>query len=202
MLPWQYCKLCAIPSGKLICTTCIANLEPIQIHQVPHCDFIDKIYCQFKYAKPLSSVLHHYKYYKNKKLAWALGYLLFHILEQISVLDIDLIIPVPLHKNKHKERGFNQSLELLNYYRAFNNLIPIDSSSVSRIKDTIAQAKIGKVERQLNLVDAFTVDKDINGLRVLIIDDVLTTGATVNALAKILKQKGAIKVEVCCLMRA
>lgn len=202
MLPWQYCKLCAIPSGKLICTTCIANLEPIQVYQVPHCDFIDKIYCQFKYAKPLSSVLHHFKYYKNKKLAWSLGYLLFPILDKIPLSEIDIIVPVPLHTNKHKERGFNQSLELLNYYRASNNSIPIDNSIVSRAKDTISQASIGRLERELNLSDAFTLNKNVVGLRVLIIDDVLTTGATVNALAKILKQNGVIKVEVCCLMRA
>ena len=146
--------------------------------------------------------MHHFKYYKDKQLAWALGYLLFPILDKILLSDIDMIIPVPLHNNKYRERGFNQSSELLNYYRAVNNSIVVNNLIVSRHKDTTSQVTMSRLERELNLSDAFTVNKSVHGAKVLIVDDVVTTGATVNSLAKVLKHNGAIKVEVCCLMRA
>jgi ComF family protein len=113
----------------------------------------------------------------------------------------DCIIPVPLHKARYHERGFNQALEIARTVSKSLN-IPIDYASCVRHKDTPHQTGLSAKKRRQNLRRAFSVQKLIQGQHIAIIDDVMTTGSTANALAAELKKAGAIRVDVWVCARA
>ncbi len=111
----------------------------------------------------------------------------------------DVVIPVPLHANRRKERGYNQS-ELLAETIAESLSLPLDLTSVVREKDTLASSSLegGRKAREENMKGAFRLLSKENtaGKRVLIVDDVITTGTTSSCLAEVLKKGGAEKVYV------
>ena len=97
-----------------------------------------------------------------------------------------------------KLRGFNQISLMLDYpYEA-----PIRNNIVVRVKNSPSQALSDIEGRQTNIIDAFSVKGNVAGLKILIVDDVVTTTSTVNEVARVLKEAGAAKVDVCALMRA
>ena len=112
---------------------------------------------------------------------------------------VDAVIPVPLHPNRQKQRGYNQS-ELLARVIASDLRLPIDLASLRREKDTLASSSLqgGRAAREENLKDAFKVTdaEKVKGKTLLLVDDVLTTGTTANQAAKVLKQAGAKAVYV------
>jgi ComF family protein len=119
-----------------------------------------------------------------------------------DLLSPDSIIPVPLHINRLRQRGFNQSLLLaLAFFPDQRN--KIKKTALRRQRDTIAQTGLTGVSRRKNLRDAFLVDKaaDVYGKKILLIDDVFTTGTTVNECARVLKKAGAERVDVLTLAR-
>lgn len=116
--------------------------------------------------------------------------------------DVDLIIPIPLTRAKLKQRGFNQSLELAKIYHR-DKTCQARHDVLIRVKDTVSQTGLSKSERSENLQDAFeVVDRNaVQSKSVLLIDDVFTTGATINAAAKILKYAGAAHVQAMTIAR-
>ncbi|MGH8282488.1 MAG: ComF family protein [Gammaproteobacteria bacterium] len=130
-----------------------------------------------------------------------LGELLADYLAASEAAKPDLLIPVPLHATRLKERGFNQALELARPV-ARHLRLPMDWELCTRNKNTAIQSKLDAVERQRNLRDAFSVRQSLQGAEVAVLDDVVTTGATVAALSKTLKQAGAATVRVWSLARA
>ncbi len=110
-----------------------------------------------------------------------------------------VLLPVPLHPQRVRERGFNQAVELARpLARMFG--WPLARRAVRRVKPTLHQTGLGAAERERNVRGAFVVDK-LPGRRLIIIDDVVTTGATVFELAKTLRRAGAEHVEVWSLTR-
>ncbi|WP_246116181.1 ComF family protein [Denitromonas halophila] len=104
-----------------------------------------------------------------------------------------MIVPVPLHVGRLAERGFNQALEIARPLgRAWQ--IPVVARGVTRTRVTADQVGLSWQARKKNLRDAFDCDISVNGARVLLIDDVMTTGATLGALAACLKKAGAAAV--------
>jgi ComF family protein len=146
-------------------------------------------------------VLHKFKYGKNLSLSWSLGYLLYSNLKNLDMDSIDYIIPVPIHPLKKKKRGFNQVLRMLDYYIAYSNKIPVRLDIVSKTRQSHTQVNSSFSERAKNVYNTFQILKNVQNKRILIVDDVFTTGATVNELSRILKEAGATKVEIYCLMR-
>jgi ComF family protein len=144
-------------------------------------------------------MLHHLKYKRNKSNVWALGYLLNKVLCEVKK-DTDFIVPMPLGGERIKQRGFNQALELLGYYSAQLNHIPVKTNIVSKVFDTPHQSGLNRLER-LYQQPLFQVEKNIVGKNILIVDDVITTGNTANNLARVLIEAGARRVELCALMR-
>jgi ComF family protein len=148
-------------------------------------------------------MLHTFKYKGfQRRLTWSLGYLFYSILKQVKGQP-DMLIPIPLHKNRQKQRGFNQARTFLNYYCAVDGKIPIYNHLVSRILDTEKQAlALNSHERILNISGAFMVKYPhyIKNKHIIIVDDVITTGATANELAKVLKLHGASQVDLCVLL--
>ena len=108
---------------------------------------------------------------------------------------------MPIHISKYQQRGFNQTLELLQYFHQQFKHVPIDLNAISRITNTSHQVSNSRVQRQESLIDAFAIHKKMDNLKVLIVDDVITTGATINTIAQLLKMNGAHTVDACCLLR-
>jgi len=114
------------------------------------------------------------------------------------VCSSDLLAFVPLHPTKERERGFNQS-ELIARQLSLLSGIELSSGLILRQKYTKSQTKLGRKERSENISGAFFTNDSLIGKSVLIVDDVITTGATLNECAKILKQAGCRKVDVIAL---
>ncbi len=116
------------------------------------------------------------------------------LLENCGPLDgIDLIVPMPLHRRRLQERGFNQAVELARPL-ARKWALPIELAAVERCLDTQPQAGLPWAARRANLRGAFACHGKLAGGSVLVIDDVMTTGATLDALAQVLRQNGAERV--------
>ena len=219
LLIWQrYCTICALPSTNLICNECLDDLEKINISSclkckasidshhilcnncISHKTQFDNLYCKFSYQQPLATILHKLKYSSQLEYAKFLSYILYQSIT--SAPTPDLIIPIPLHRKRLIQRGFNQVNELLFWYKVQNPNVIIDNKIVTRTKNTEHQTLLTPEKRQLNMKNAFTLHKSVDGLRIVIVDDVVTTNATVNELATMLKDYGAEHVDVWCLMRA
>jgi competence protein ComFC len=145
-------------------------------------------------------------------LAEAISQLKFHGLKRLSkplgtlLLDcelpvIDGILPVPLSVKGLRERGFNQSL-LMAKILSKNLQVPLFMDILWKKKETLPQIGLSKKERSTNLKKAFEVKGDIRGLRLLLVDDVMTTGATITECSKVLMNAGAQEVIVLTLARA
>lgn len=188
LLPSARCPLCALPTplGE-ICGRCLGH--------PPHYDATTALY---RYAFPLDKLVQSFKYGHRLALGSWFGQRLATLPERT---DADLIIPMPLHPLRLRERGFNQAGELA---RAFGKLrrIPVDSRSCRRIRHTLGQADLPWRERARNVRGAFDCATDFSGRRLLLIDDVMTTGASVDELARTLKLHGALQVTVLALARA
>lgn len=113
--------------------------------------------------------------------------------KQILFWDPDLIVPVPMHDRKRRVRGFNQA-EYLARRISKEMGIPFSDRAVKKVKATSSQKKLNAKERSRNLEKAFEVCEDIDGLKILVIDDVYTTGSTMEEIASVLSEKGAEKV--------
>ena len=181
------CPQCGLPSFEYqLCGACIASPP----------DF-DATKAVFTYEYPISQLLQQYKYHQQLALAETFSGLM---LKRLALENIDLIIPMPLHPSRLQERGFNQSLEIAKLIGKELN-IKVNSQAAQRIKFSPPQASLPLKERVQNMKGAFTCRQDLSGLRIALIDDVMTTGASLNALAKAVKAKGAAHVECWLIAR-
>jgi ComF family protein len=149
------------------------------------------------YDKALASAIHHFKFLGIKRLSKPLAELmLFH-----DTAGIDVVVPVPLTPAGLKSRGFNQAL-LLAHHIAGKKKIPLVVTALKKTRDTPPQVGLSAKERAANVKKAFSCAANMAGKNVLLIDDVMTTGATVNACSKQLLKAGAGSVSVLTLARA
>jgi len=157
------------------------------------------VYTFGSYEDTLRELIHLFKYSKMRPLARPLGALLARAIPREQ--RFDLIVPMPLHWRKRWSRRYNQS-ELLAAEVARRWGVPV-ATIVRRVKATAPQAGLSNSKRRLNMRGAFAMRKgvDIKGLRILIIDDVLTTGATASACAGVLKRAGASHIAVAAVAR-
>ncbi len=184
--PKPSCPQCGLKTRGEICGNCLR-----------HQPYYDYTYALFSYAYPVDAILQHYKYKNALYLSQTLGRLLQ---AKIVDFDIDAIIPMPLHPNRIKQRGFNQSLEVAKVITKQLN-IKLDVTSCTRIKNTPPQASLTVKERIKNMQGAFDCQATFTNQHIALIDDVMTTGASLNALAKTLKKAGAVKVSCYVLAR-
>lgn len=164
------------------------------------------------YDKVLMAAIHCLKYKEKIQLARPLGVLLFMAFCRYwNKGNINLIVPVPLHKKKFRSRGFNTSFLLVKEWAlitgALNGVlpvIPVIQDILVRKRWTEPQTGLGRKERLQNIKNAFGVSdsSNIKGKTILLVDDVFTTGATVNECAKVLLRAGAARIDVLTLARA
>ena len=183
------CKVCGVPAPSSqtgTCSECLRKTPPYS-----------KIHCYGIYDGALKASIQLLKFQGIKRLAKPLSSLLY----TLELSNYDALLPVPLHSKKLHEREFNQTA-LLSYHLSKALRIPVLLDSLIKVKDTKLQTEVGRADRLRNLKNAFKSSGDIYGRRLLLIDDVITTGATVTECASVLKKGGAAAVEVAALARS
>jgi ComF family protein len=193
-LPWNLhaCQRCALPSPTPVCGKC----RDIGPGYLPPQDFS---LAPLRYEFPVDQLIAGLKYHDKLAHAPLLGTLL-----KVAVLEADrprpdVLLPVPLHESRLGERGYNQALEIARpLARHFG--LPLETRLVARVRATAAQMSLDAAARQRNPAQAFWLDTARLGnldspQRVAVIDDVMTTGATLTAIGKLLKRAGIPHVE-------
>lgn len=210
------CLLCSTTShGDLLCPACADDLPRLPESLCPQCStptthgercgaclkeaphFASTV-ALFRYDFPADRLIQALKYAHQLAVAAWLGELLSR---RLSEHPCDLLLPLPLHPERLRQRGFNQSVEIARpLARALH--LPLTLDTLSRIRATPPQAELTLKERARNVRGAFECSQDLNGRSVLLIDDVMTSGATLNECARVLKLHGASRVDVAVAARA
>jgi len=190
----NYCCRCAkpLPRGQQACGSCLGEL----LSNI-------RTTVLFYYQSPVDQLISNLKFGNNLIGAKILGELLSnHLYAQYQNKNKpEVIIPVPLHIDRLRERGYNQALEISRPIAKKLN-IPIDRFGIKRIKNTLPQAKLTVKERESNIKKAFSIADDFYYNHVAVVDDVITTGNTIIALCKILGVMGIKRIDVWCLAKS
>ncbi len=209
------CLLCgALAGNQLLCPACQADLPPAPDAQCPQCGeatthgercgaclkeapHFDRTVAVWRYDFPVDRIVHALKYQHRLPVAtWVGRTLAARLLPQDQY-----IVPMPLHPERLRERGFNQAMEIARV--ASRQLrLPLLSQALIRQRATPPQAELPPGERRSNVRGAFAGTCDLIGRHIILIDDVMTTGATVGECARVLKLHGASQVTVAVAARA
>lgn len=192
------CPRCGVPypadeDQDHLCGECITAQRPFRLARAVG-----------RYEGGLLEVIQRFKYQGKTTLGGILGRLMAGFDdEQLHIGECSLIIPVPLHARRLRDRGFNQSVILARQIAGRHSL-PLDFSTLRRTLYTEPQVNLGKEERGPNVRGAFAVTGSgrIRGEKILLVDDVYTTGSTVAECAAVLRKNGAADVSVLTLARA
>ena len=160
----------------------------------------DETHAPFTHQGSIRYLIATLKFNRQYQNARLLGYLLATQIKKTAEIP-DLILPVPLHRQRYQERGFNQSIEIAKVLSRQLN-IPIDTQSCIRNRNTPHQIDLPAKQRHKNIRNAFTVKRAIKAQHIAILDDVMTTGSTTNELAKALKKAGVSRIDVWVCARA
>ena len=166
-------------------------------------EYVDIVIAPFLYDGIISEAVREFKYSGQRLYGTFLTALALEYLKKKELLsDCDIIIPVPLHKNRFEERGYNQS-EIIADRLAKVLKKQVNTSSLFRIRDTVHQSSLTGYDRIKNVKDAFLAQgNSVCGKKVLLVDDIYTMGETANQCARALKNVGAEKVTVFALCKA
>lgn len=161
-----------------------------------------KLFCAAVYREPLENLIHLFKYKNCDYLAELFTGLIAAHLEKtgFQAADYDFVTAVPMHPSKLKERGYNQAgllaKDIANYFK-----IPLKDGIIYETKEKASQARLKKNERVKNVAGCFAAQGKLDGPKIIIIDDIFTTGSTVNECARVLKEAGAQSVTVMALAK-
>lgn len=209
LLPDAHCLLCHAPSvGGLLCPDCCDDLPSLQGPVCPACALpladgqfcgqclahpphFDRTLALWIYDFPVDSLVQTFKYSHELAAGAFLGESLCAASPRLPAAD--LLLPMPLSAGHLKQRGFNQAVEIARPL-ARQLGIPLSLDACLRVRETAPQASLPWKVRQKNIRGAFACQRDLSGLHILVVDDVMTTGATLNELARTLKKHGAASV--------
>lgn len=189
--PW--CDICGSPDVTWVCDGCAMN--PPQYGKLRTIAF---------YEAALQAAIHLFKFEKRKVLVKPLIQLITaHMPSDCTVAEYDFILPVPIHKKRLRERGFNQATLLANGIAATVG-VPVVTDVLVRHMNTSPQSSLDRDARQTNILGAFELrrSKVVWGKRLLVIDDVFTTGATIHEAVKVLWHADPAEIDVLTLARA
>ena len=176
----ESCPRCALPSpAAAVCGSCL--------NRPPH---FDATLALWRYEFPCDGLVQALKYRARLALAGFFA----RSLASRPLPEVDVVLPMPLHPKRLAERGFNQALEIARGLARHLGR-PIEPRGVLRVKDTLPQTELPYEERAKNVRGAYLCKLDLSGASVAVLDDVMTTGATLNELARALKRAGATRVE-------
>lgn len=211
----QDCLLCAAPAaGDLLCAACADELPRLAQSRCPRCALpapggevcgrcqrhpphFDRLLAVFPYAFPIDRMLQQLKYGHQLALAAWFGERLLPLAERLAA---DLIVPLPLHPERMTARGFNQAIEIARPLARATGL-PLDTAICTRQRATPPQEGLNLRERRRNLRNAFACNATLAGMHVLLVDDVVTSGATIGECARTLRLHGAREISVLAVAR-
>jgi len=176
------CPQCGILSGNgTTCGHCLRSPPAFDITHALH-----------TYQYPIDGLLQKYKYGHQLTIAELFGNLMCRDRSANKLPDV--LIPMPLHPQRLRDRGFNQASEIARVIARLLT-IPLDMHCCKRIKFSAPQVTLPLKQRVRNMRNAFICERDLSGMKVALVDDVMTTGASLNALATAAKKAGAVQVE-------
>lgn len=183
----SHCAACGSPSDESVpaCTHCE--------NRTPH---FDRARILSPFDETIQGLIHQLKYRGKRSIGRRLGAMLGALIASDGGSgDLDMIVPVPLHPSRQKERGYNQSALVAHAMEARLG-VGVRTDLMARTRRTATQTKLNAAERAQNVAGAFEVrhPESVRGREILLVDDVLTTGATVNACSKVLLEAGAKRV--------
>lgn len=214
MLYPQTCHFCGKICREKICRECAKKVEYIQEPRCKRCGkpirYDEKEFChdcansQVSYEQgknvwlhkgPVRWSIYQFKYHNRRVYGEFYAQELYRLYgKQLKDWGIQVIIPVPLHKKRKRKRGYNQAEIIAKHLGKLSGL-PVETKAVIRVQNTKPQKELNHKDRKKNLREAFRVTKRWRSPQnVLLIDDIYTTGNTIDAVAKVLKEKGANKV--------
>jgi ComF family protein len=215
------CEICRQWCGGALCSRCVAQFAA-PVLRCGHCGLrlglpapacghcrherppFEYTVCAVDYAFPWNRLIGAFKFHTRAELAGALAGRLLQAVHRAGVARPDIVVPIPLGARRLAERGYNQAWELARPVAAALG-IAADATLLSRPLDTGPQAELDRHQRLLNLRTAFMVDParraEIRSRRVALVDDVMTTGATVREASATLLRAGAASVQVWALAR-
>jgi ComF family protein len=193
-LPWYLsarCPQCALPTtAGAYCGVCLQ-----------HPPAFDRTLAPLRYAYPLDRLLQRFKYHQQLPLGKLLAQTMLPQLTALAVAERpEVMLAMPMHPHRVRQRGFNHALELARQLQPAWQ-IPLVMDGCARILDTQSQAGMDMKTRTRNLRGAFATPLQWQGKHVLIVDDVMTTGASMHALAKVLKRAGAGRITALVIAR-
>lgn len=197
--------------GSYVCAECINKFLEVKYQKCPMCEGrsirgrthkrckkalgMDGLVGVFRHAGVMRRMINKFKFSRVFDLVGDLNEAMisFGNMEMLSKKKFDVVISIPLHKSKLRERGFNQS-SLIAEKVAGYLLIPFDESILERVQNTKSQSGLKRLERVENIKGAFELIGDVRGKKVLLVDDVWTTGSTMRECTKVIKRNGAKEV--------
>lgn len=192
-LPWNHsaCRQCALPleAGSSLCGLCATDPPAFS-----------KCIAPFRYEPPVATFIVQLKFQQQLRYSRVLGHLLAEYIRTHSQSLPQCLIPVPLHNQRLRQRGFNQALEIAKPLSKIFN-IPLLRNHCVRRKPTLPQSQLSANARRRNIRSAFSIHRPIAFQHVAIVDDVMTTGQTVRALSQLLAKHGVKTIEVWCCAR-
>ncbi len=162
--------------------------------------FFDRSYIPYRFEPPISGLIHQFKFSQSLVCGRVLTDLLCDFLTEKG-LNFDGIVPVPLHRQRIKKRGFNQALELAKGISRVSGK-PLYQRHIKRVQQTPAQSTLSLKERKHNVKAAFRLIEPIAAQHLIIVDDVVTSGSTCDAVARLLKEAGVAQVSLVAIARA
>jgi ComF family protein len=211
----EACKQSLVKGEEIICTNCIADLPRLNYHLYKENPLYTKLrgrapidfataFLLFRKKGAVQRLLHSLKYRDRPDIGTKLGRVYAHELMRTKCLsEIDVIVPVPLHESRQRQRGYNQSEYWANGLGEIFS-VPVDSTIMERMQRTETQTRRTKLRRWENVQESFTVEfpEKVVGKNVLLVDDIVTTGATLEACAKSLIKSGSKSISLVCIAAA
>ncbi|MDR1274425.1 MAG: ComF family protein [Odoribacteraceae bacterium] len=207
--PCVVCEEALTRGERFICTRCRHDLPfsrgnhvDVELKFMATCP-MGPVYSLFHYHREsrYKNLVHAIKYHDNKRLAIFLGEVLGERID--GKVSAGIIVPLPLHPSRERERGFNQSARLARGISSVLRL-PVREDVVLRVRNNPSQTRLAPDERAKNVANVFAVKEPeaLAGSEILLVDDVLTTGATIGSCLKELSRVPDVRVSVACLARA
>lgn len=199
------CSVCGKIDKNWLCPKCqkrVERLEKSCLENVPNRKY-EKLLYIFKYESLVRKLILSYKFSNKAYLNHFFANMISRNSENIKILkEYDMIIPVPMHKKKMQKRGYNQT-ELVANELEKSLGIPVRKDILSKVVNTTTQSKLGGKARQTNIQHAFFIKNDIEveDKKIILLDDIYTTGATSEECSRILKDAGAHEILVLVLAR-